>query len=132
VGVLRGRFAADLVAGLAIIAAILLQQPFAGLIIVLMQTGGELLEHYAERRASAAVRALEAEAPRIAHRLLEQEIEDVPVDVVVMGDRLLVRPGEMIPCDGVVRSGHSQVDVSRLTGEPLPLVAEAGTLVSSG
>ena len=132
VGVLRGRFAADLVAGLAIIAAILLQQPFAGLIIVLMQTGGELLEHYAERRASAAVRALEAEAPRIAHRLLEQEIADVPVDVVVIGDRLLVRPGEMIPCDGVVRSGHSQVDVSRLTGEPLPLVAEPGTLVSSG
>ena len=133
VGVLRGRFAADLVAALAIVAAILLRQPFAGLIIVLMQSGGELLEHYAERRASAAVRALEAEAPRIAHRLLQQgTIEDVPVGEIIVGDRVLVRPGEMIPCDAIVRGGGSQVDVSRLTGEPLPLSAEAGTLVSSG
>src|SRR5687767_15180046 len=60
-GMLRGRFAADLVAGLAVITAMVLGHPFAGLVIVLMQTGGEALEHYAERRASAAVRALEAE-----------------------------------------------------------------------
>jgi len=133
VGMVRGRFAADLVAALAIVAAILLQQPFAGLIIVLMQTGGEGLEHYAEHRASAAVRALEAEAPRIAHRLLGPgQIEDVPVGVIAVGDRLLVRPGEMIPCDGVVQGGRSQVDTSRLTGEALPLVAESGTMVSSG
>ena len=50
---LRGRFAADLVAGLAIVGAMALDQPFAGLVIVLMQTGGEALESFAERRASA-------------------------------------------------------------------------------
>jgi cation transport ATPase len=55
--VARGRYAADLVAGLAIVAAMALDQPFAGLVIVLMQTGGEALESFAERRASAAVRA---------------------------------------------------------------------------
>ena len=68
-GMLRGEFAADVVAMLAIVTAIALREPIAGLVIVLMQTGGELLETYAEGRASAAVRELEAAAPRIAHRL---------------------------------------------------------------
>jgi cation transport ATPase len=131
-GILHGQFNADLVAGLAILTAMILNQPFAGLVIVLMQTGGEGLEHYAERRASAAVRALEAEAPRIAHRRADRRVDDVPVDAVAVGDILLVRPGEMVPCDGVVRAGHSQVDVSRLTGEPLPVSARPGTLLPSG
>lgn len=76
-GVLRGRFNADLVAALAILTAMILDQPFAGLVIVLMQTGGEGLEHFAERRASAAVRALEALAPRIANRRAEGRVEEV-------------------------------------------------------
>src|SRR6185295_5877874 len=63
-GVLSGRFAADLVAMLAIVAALALGEPLAGLIVVLMQTGGEALERYAEGRASAAVHELEAAAPR--------------------------------------------------------------------
>ncbi len=131
-GMLRGRFNADLVAGLAILTAMVLNQPFAGLVIVLMQTGGEALEHYAERRASAAVRALEAEAPRIAHRRAGGSLDDVPVGAILIGDLLLVRPGEMVPCDGVVRVGRSMVDASRLTGEPIPVSAEPGTLLSSG
>lgn len=131
-GLLRFQFNADLVAGLAILGAMLLDQPFAGLVIVLMQTGGEALEHYAERRASAAVRALEAEAPRIAHRRANGRLEDVAVDAIAIGDRLLIRPGEMVPCDGVVREGRSQVDASRLSGEPLPISARPGTLLQSG
>jgi heavy metal translocating P-type ATPase len=131
-GLLHLRFNADLVAGLAILAAMLMSQPFAGLVIVLMQTGGEALEHYAERRASAAVRALEADAPRIAHRRANGGLEDVPVDAISIGDLLLVRPGEMVPCDGVVREGRSQVDASRLTGEPLPVTARPGTALPSG
>jgi heavy metal translocating P-type ATPase len=131
-GMLRGRFAADLVAALAILTAMILNQPFAGLVIVLMQTGGEGLEYFAERRASAAVRALEAEAPRIAHRRVEGGVEAVPVDAIAVGDVLLVRPGEMVPCDGVVRGGHSHIDASRLTGEPLPVPARPGTLLQSG
>lgn len=131
-GILRRRFAADLVAGLAILTAMILNQPLAGLVIVLMQTGGEGLEYFAERRASAAVRALEAEAPRIAHRRVAEKLEEVPVDAIAPGDILLVRPGEMVPCDGVVRVGQSHVDVSRLTGEPLPVSARPGTLLQSG
>lgn len=131
-GLLQARFNADLVAALAILAAMILNQPLAGLVIVLMQTGGEGLEYYAERRASAAVRALEAEAPRTAHRRVNGRLDDVPVDAIAVGDTLLVRPGEMVPCDGVVRGGHSQVDASRLTGEPLPVSARPGTLLQSG
>jgi heavy metal translocating P-type ATPase len=136
---LSGHFATDLVAMLAIVTAVLLHQPLAGLVIVLMQTGGEALERYAEGRASAAVHALEEEAPRIAHRLPRDEtpsvggrVDDVGVAEVAVGDHLLVRPGEMVPCDGVVVDGSSHVDTSRLTGEPVPLRAAAGEPLSSG
>ncbi|HEU5040653.1 MAG TPA: heavy metal translocating P-type ATPase, partial [Gemmatimonadales bacterium] len=127
-----GRFAADLVAMLAIVAAVLLGQPLPGLIVVLMQTGGESLERYAEGRASEAVRELEAAAPRVAHRITPAGVDDVPADEVAVGDRLLVRPGEMVPCDGVVVDGRSHLDVSRLTGEPMPVTAVAGLKVRSG
>ena len=63
----RGKFATDIVASLSIIGAVALNQPLAGLVIVLMQSGGEGLERFAEGRASAAVRALEEAAPRMAH-----------------------------------------------------------------
>ena len=131
-GVLAGRLAADVVAMLAIVAALLLGEPLAGLIVVLMQTGGEALERYAEGRASDAVRELEEAAPRIAHRIVNGDVEDVEVDAVAVGDELLVRPGELIPCDGVVVEGASSVDTSRLTGEPLPVPARPGTRLLSG
>jgi len=131
-GILHGRFAADLVAGLAVITSMILGHPFAGLVIVLMQTGGEALEHVAERRASAAVRALEADAPREGHRMDGARITDVPADEIAVGDRILVRPGEMVPCDAIVESGESQVDVARLTGEPIPIRASRGTILHSG
>jgi len=133
VGLLRGRAAADVVAMLAIGTALALGEPLAGLVVVLMQTGGEALERFAEGRASQAVRALEEAAPREAHRLgAAGEVEDLPADAIVVDDRLLVRPGEMLPCDAVVLDGRSHVDVSRLTGEPLPVLAGPGTSLPSG
>ena len=142
-GMLHGKFAADLVAMLAIVTAVVLGQPFAGLVIVLMQTGGELLERYAEGRASDAVRELEAAAPRIAHRVRTATgpatgpatgdgTEEIAAELVVAGDLLLVRPGEMIPCDGVISEGTSSLDTSRLTGEPLPERVAPGSQVRSG
>ncbi len=129
---LRGRFNADLVAALAIITALLLAQPFPGLIVVLMQTGGEALERYAARRATAAVSELEAALPRLAHRLTGNTVEEIPVERIRIGDRLQVRPGELVPCDGRVVDGRSHVDVSRLTGEPTPVTAQAGVRLMSG
>jgi heavy metal translocating P-type ATPase len=130
-GMLHGRFAADVVAALAILTAIILGQPIPGLVVVLMLTGGEALERYAEGRASRAVRDLEAAAPRIAHRLGDT-VTDVPVDVITAGDRILIRPGEIVPCDGVVTDGRSHLDTSSLTGEPVPVLAVADTVVLSG
>lgn len=132
-GVVHGNFAADVAATLSIIGAAVLGQPIAGLVIVLMQTGGEWLERYAEGRASNAVRALEEAAPRTAHRQTAGgQIEDIAASEIIPGDQLLVRPGEMLPADGIVESGRSHLDVSRLTGEAPPELVQAGSDVSSG
>jgi len=131
-GMLRGEFAADVVAMLAIVGAVLLDQPLAGLVVVLMQTGGEALDAYAVARASDAVAALEADAPHTAHRVTDGRVQDIAADSIAPGDVLLVRPGELVPADGVVIDGRSHVDTSRLTGEPLPRRVGVGAQLQSG
>ena len=131
-GVASGRFAADLVAMLAIVTSLLLQEPLAGLIVVLMQTGGEALERYAQGRASEAVRELEAAAPHIAHKIVAGEVTDVAAEVVRVGDIILLRPGELLACDSVVIEGRSHVDTARMTGEPVPASAQPGSSLLSG
>jgi heavy metal translocating P-type ATPase len=129
----RGNFATDVVASLSIVTAAIIGQPLAGLVIVLMQTGGEALERFAERRASAAVRELEKAAPRIAHLVSgTRGLVDVPVGELKVGDVFLVRPGEMVPCDGIVLAGVSEIDTSQLTGEAIPVPAHEGTTLMSG
>jgi len=129
----HGNYATDVVASLSIVTAAIIGQPLAGLVIVLMQTGGEALEKFAERRASAAVRELEKAAPRIAHLISgARGLVDVPVGELNVGDVFLVRPGEMVPCDGLVLSGISEIDASQLTGEAIPVPAREGTPLMSG
>jgi heavy metal translocating P-type ATPase len=129
---LRGRFAADVVAMLAIVGAIVFREYFAGAVIVLMQSGGEALEAYAMQRATASLEALLARAPKIAHRLQGDRLVEIPVDAVRPGDRLMVKPGDLVPVDCAVISGTSAVDQSALTGEPLPIRAVPGTELMSG
>ena len=94
-GVLRRRFAADIVASLSIVGALLLDQPVAGLVIVLMQSGGEALEQYAAGRASAAVRELESRAPRVAHPSTpDGALAEISAEAIRSRDQLVVRPGE--------------------------------------
>ncbi len=129
----KGEFAADVVAILAIVSAAALYQPFAGLVVVIMLTGGAALERYAEGRAGAAVAALEQAAPRQAHiRGADGAVRDVAAESVKVGDLLLVRPGELVPCDGVVTDGRSHVDASAITGEPLAVPVAVGSRVVSG
>ena len=101
-GMLRARFAADVVAMLAILTALALGQYFVGTVIVLMQSGGEALEAYAMGRESRSLEALLARAPKIAHRQRGDAIDDVPVDAVQVGDLLVLRPGDLVPVDGSV------------------------------
>ncbi|MEO7085681.1 MAG: HAD-IC family P-type ATPase, partial [Gemmatimonadaceae bacterium] len=128
----HGHFATDIVASMSIVGAVWLDQPLAGLVVVLMQTGGEALERYAEGRASAAVRDLEAAAPRVAHIMERGAVRDVAATTVAIGDTLLVRPGDLVPCDGTIIDGESELDTSSLTGEAIPTRASAGVSVMSG
>jgi heavy metal translocating P-type ATPase len=131
-GMLKGKFAADIVAMLAIVTAILTNEAFAGVIIVLMQTGGEALDDYGFRQASSSLEALIARAPKTAHRKREDgTIEEIPAKEVVPGDTIVVRQGDLLPVDGVLRGGLAEIDESALTGEPLPVSkTEGGTLMS--
>lgn len=131
-GIMRGKFAADVVAALAVIAAVLLRQPVVGLVIIMMQTGGEALERLAEGKASDALRALEKAAPKLVHRVEGESVTDVGVDDVHAGDEILIRPGEMVPCDGSVITGSSYLDTASITGEPVPRKIQAGSTVMSG
>lgn len=131
-GALRGQWAADVVASMAIAGAALLNEPIAGLVVVLMQTGGEALERWAEGRASAAVRALEEAAPNVAHVVEGEVVRDVPSDDVRVNDLMLIRPGELVPCDSTIVKGSAHVDTSRITGEPIAQRVGPGDTLQSG
>ncbi|HET7712633.1 MAG TPA: heavy metal translocating P-type ATPase [Thermoanaerobaculia bacterium] len=131
-GMLRGRFAADVVATLAILASFALGQPVVGLVIVLMQSGGEALEGLAEGRATDALRALQEGAPTQVNRVRDGVVETVNADVVGVDEIILIRPGEVIACDAEVITGRSHIDTSRITGEPIPVSVTVGSSVMSG
>lgn len=131
-GMAKGRFASDIVAMLAIITAVLLNEAFAGAVVVLMQSGGEAIEAYGLRRATSSLEALLARAPRIARRRRGDEMEDIAVDEVRIGDLLLVRGGDLIPVDGTMMEGIAEVDESALTGEPLNKNKQPGDQLLSG
>ncbi len=131
-GMLRGQFASDVVAMLAIVGAVVMNEPFAGVLVVLMQSGGEALEKYGFRRASSSLSELLARAPRKAWRKHDNKLEEIGVDEVQVGDMLTVRPGELIPVDGTLLSQRAEVDESALTGEPLPLGKAPGDKLLSG
>lgn len=129
---LKGHIYADVVAALAIVGSILLGQFEAGAIVVLMQAGGEALEDYGLQRASRSLENLLKRAPTIAHLAVGSDYLDVPVQEVNIRDVLLVRPGDIVPVDGVVLEGQGAVDESALTGEPVPLDKLPGDELLSG
>ncbi|MDA8193971.1 MAG: heavy metal translocating P-type ATPase [Thermaerobacter sp.] len=98
-------------------------------IVLTLITLGKYIEARAKGATSSAMKQLMGLAPRDAHVMVDGEERDVPIDDVEPGAELVVRPGEKIPADGVVVSGHSQVDESMLTGEPLPLTKKPGDAV---
>ncbi len=102
----------------------------AAAVIVTLVLLGQVLELRARSRTGAAIRALLGLAPKTARRLRDDgSEEDVALDIVKAGDRLRVRPGEKVPVDGVVLEGHSSIDESMLTGEPLPVEKNVGDRV---
>ncbi|GAA2230714.1 heavy metal translocating P-type ATPase [Promicromonospora sukumoe] len=126
--VLRGHVGLDVLAVVAMVATLAVQEYVASLVIVLMLAGGEALEDFAARRARRDLTALLDRSPRTAHLLAGG---DVPVDDVAVGDVLLVRPGEIVPVDGALLTAGT-FDESSLTGESLPVSRETGDEVLSG
>ncbi|MBD9392729.1 cation-translocating P-type ATPase [Acidovorax sp. ACV01] len=104
----------------------------ASAVVVTLVLLGKWLEARAKRQTTAAIRALHALRPDVVHLLSKQGEVDVPVAEVLVGDRLVVRPGERIPVDGTVHEGHTQVDESMLTGEPLPVARDVGAALTGG
>ena len=129
---MAGRLGVDAIALVSMSAALALRQPLAGAVVALMYSGGNVLEDIAVARAEHGLRALLDRAPRMAHRRVNDGIEDVPVGDIAIGHRLLVRAGEVVPVDGVVTSDAATIDESALTGEPIPVVKARGIAVFSG
>ena len=146
----RGHAGLDILAVVAIIAAVAVGEVWAALVVVLMITGGEALEDYAENRSKQELTALLRRAPQQATRLLRQPVgagaqaagnpsgapeestETIPVSEVAVGDHLLVRPGELVPVDAILLSETAEFDESSLTGESLPVQRSRDERVASG
>lgn len=128
----RRDFGADALAGIAIVTASCLHEYLAGSLVVLMLSGGAVLEVYAVRKASSVLDALANRMPSIAHRRVDEQITDITTDQVVIGDTLLILPHEICPVDGTVLEGASTMDESFLTGEPYRMSKVAGSSVISG
>ncbi|MCB1207504.1 MAG: copper-translocating P-type ATPase [Verrucomicrobiae bacterium] len=104
----------------------------AAAVITVLVLLGQLLEAKARSRTGQAIQALLSLAAKTAHRLRNEQEEEVPIDQLQIGDILRVRPGEKIPIDGVVTSGRSNVDESMITGEPIPVAkAEGDTVIGA-
>ena len=104
----------------------------AAAVIITLIFAGQVLELRAREATGAAIRALLDLAPKTARRLHDGREEDVPLAEVVAGDLLRVRPGDAVPVDGEIVEGHSDIDESMLTGEPVPAEKSGGDPVTGG
>ena len=129
---LHREFGVDLIAILAIGGSVFLHQYLAGALVVLMMSGGAALEAYALRRARSSLSTLAERAPRSAHIWRGEELITIPAEQVEVGMVIVVKPGELVPVDGIVTSGSSSVSEADLTGEPVPVRKTPGMHVLSG
>ena len=140
--ILGGSWGIDVLAVTAIIATVLVGEYWASIIIVLMFTGGEALEDYAESRAKRELTSLLDNTPQIAHREVYSSAgaekgalfatKDCPVSELAIGDVVVVKPGELIPVDGILLTPEATLDESSLTGESIPVERVKGDAVISG
>ena len=128
----RGEVGLDIVAVLSMAAALIVGEELAAIVVALMYAGGQSLEAFAERHARREMTALLARVPRTAVRHRADGLEEVELDLIMPGDRLLIRQGDVIPADGTVTGGLAVLDQSALTGETIPVQQHVGDDVMSG
>ncbi len=127
-----GNYGLDILAATAIVASVLLGQYWAAIVVVLMLTGGESLEDYAEHRAKSELDALLKHAPQIAHVIRKGKTVDVKVSELKIGDKIIIKAGEVVPVDCKILEGTASFDESSLTGESLPQTKQIGDELLSG
>jgi Cu+-exporting ATPase len=104
----------------------------AAAVITTLVLLGQVIEARARSRTGQAIKALLGLAAKSAHRVREDQEEEISVDAIQKGDLLRVRPGEKVPVDGVITEGQSNIDESMITGEPMPVSKSAGDKVVGG
>ena len=122
----------DIVAFLSMSGALVLGEMLAGAVVALMYAGGQSLETFAAQRARREMTALLSRVPKTAMRHEDGALKEVPIALIVPGDRILVRQGEVVPVDGRVEGGTAVIDQSALTGESVPVSLGSGEDVPSG
>lgn len=125
-------FGADFLAGIALITAAFLHEYLAASLIVLMLSGGQALESIAAKKASRVLEALASRMPSSVYLRNAEEITEVPLAALKIGDEVIVHPHATCPVDGVVLEGHGTMDESYLTGEPYHISKAPGANVLSG
>jgi heavy metal translocating P-type ATPase len=129
---LHGNLGADLLAAIALITSIILDEYLAASLIILMLASGQALEFFAMRKASSVLLNLVSRMPSIAHLKSARNTEDISLNKIEINDELLIYPHETCPVDGIVLEGHGSMDESYLTGEPYQISKAPGTNVLSG
>lgn len=127
-----GKYGVDILAVIAIVTAVIMREFWAALVLVLMITGGKSLEDYAEHRAQQELRSLLDRAPQTATVLRGRKTLKVPVSQVAVGDKLIIKAGELVPVDALVLEGIANFDEASLTGESLPQAKAPGGQLLSG
>ena len=127
-----GEVGLDIVAALSMSAALVFGETLAAAVVAVMYSGGTFLEAFAEGRARREMHDLLSRVPRSATRHRNGGLEEIPLDHIAPGDRLLIRQGDVVPVDGTVASETAFVDTSALTGESLPVRLAHGAEAMSG
>jgi heavy metal translocating P-type ATPase len=128
----RGEVGLDIVAALSMSAALIFGETLAAAVVAVMYSGGTFLELFAEGRARREMRDLLTRVPRTATRYRGGELEEVPLDDLAPGDRLLIRQGDVVPVDGRIASATAFLDTAALTGESLPVRLDRDAEAMSG
>ncbi len=128
----KGNLGSDLLAAIALIVAVYLEQFLAADLVILMLASGQALEGYANKKASFALTALANRMPSIAHKKDNGQIQDIKIEQIEIGDLIAIYPFETSPVDGSVIEGYGTMDESYLTGEPFHLPKAPGSTILSG
>ncbi|MBI4789041.1 MAG: cation-translocating P-type ATPase [Chloroflexi bacterium] len=131
-GIMKRDLTAGVMVSVAMIAAMLIGEYSAAAIVAFMMMFGEMLENFTMARANDALKNLARLIPNFVTLLRDGQPTALPIEQVRVGDTLLVRNGERVPVDGVIRKGQAALDESTITGEAVPVDKKSGDTVFAG